>query len=79
LRAVDLEGLDVDVGCEEVGDEDVGGQEGDVVFPDEGPDDPVSALKKGAGGADGEGGDSTLKGWPEMLAQSSDRRGRAHH
>lgn len=55
---LDAEAPDVSVGGESVGDQDVGGQQLQVVIGDEGPDREIGALGDGAGEADDEGKDS---------------------
>jgi len=46
---------DVDVGGQEVGDQDVGGENADVVVGDKSPDLPVGAVDNSASGQDGHG------------------------
>jgi hypothetical protein len=60
VARLDAKGTEIDEGGEEVGDEDVGRQDLEVVVPDEGPDGEVGALGDGAceekdGGEDGGG------------------------
>ena len=52
IIGLDREGADVAVGGQEVANEDIGGQELDVVVVDKGPDREVSALEEGTGGGD---------------------------
>lgn len=53
LRLLDRERSDIDECREGVGDQNVHGQEGNVVLVDENPDREIRALDKGAGREDG--------------------------
>ena len=66
VARLNTEGADVDVGREEVGDEDVRGQDLEVVVGDEGPQGELGALGNGAGEADDEGEDGGGEGCGEL-------------
>lgn len=57
VRRLDGEAGDVDVGCQGVGDDEVCGQDGDVVVPEEGPEREIGALEDRSGAGEDEDGD----------------------
>lgn len=73
IASFDREGANVDPDGKRVCDDDVAGEELDVVVVDEGPDGESGALNDGSRGEDDEHGNGREEGWIVLLALSRPR------